>query len=145
MNLKNYLKNEVLIASVILIVLSNLGGLINLAFQFIMARLLSSDDFGALAFLTNLIFLFGVPALAIQTAISKKTLILNSKSEYGKIKGLFFYSLKKVFLFSIGITALFISLAGIFYRQLGMRLDLLILASLLIFLSLIYPVVIGLM
>jgi O-antigen/teichoic acid export membrane protein len=143
MKLGYYLKNELFMASLALIILCNMGSLINLAFQFIMARMLTLEDFGALAFLTNLIFLFGVPALAIQTAISKKTIILNAKSDYEKIKGLIVYSFKKLLYISFIISIFFIILISILYKKLGMDFGLLLLSTFMIFLSLMYPVVIG--
>lgn len=145
MKLKSYLKNELFLSSLILLILSNIGNLLNFAFQFILARILNSSDFGSLAFLTNLIFIFGVPALAIQTAISKKTTLLNSQKQYSKIKGLLFYSIKKLFFFSAVIMAVYILLAILFYKKIGINLDLLIISSLMILLSLIYPVIVGVM
>ncbi len=145
MDILKHFRNELVISSIILLILSNLANLINLVFQFGMARLLDASDFGILSFLGNLFFLFAVPGLAIQTAISKKTTYLASKGEHGKIRGLFKSSTKKVLKISIFLIAVFLLICLVFYKQLGISFGILAISSLLIFLSLAYPVMGGIM
>jgi len=140
-----YLKDELFRSSIILIVLSNLGNGINLIFQFFMARMLSDSDFGVFAFLINLFFIFAVPALAIQTAISKKTTELNSKKEYGKIKGLFKQTTKKLFFISVILGIIFIILSFLFHKAANIDFPILALSSVAIIFSLIGPVILGIL
>jgi O-antigen/teichoic acid export membrane protein len=143
--IKKYWNNELLRASIVLLVLSNIANLINLAFQFLMARMLNLEDFGALSFISNLVFVFGVPALAIQTAISRKTTELNLAGKYGNIKGLFKNATKRLFFISLGLMLTFIILAYFFSDSVKMSFFTLALSSTLIVLSFLYPVILGVM
>lgn len=143
--LNSYLNNELFKASIFLMVLSNLGNVLNLIFQFFMARMLSPQDFGALAFITNLIFIFGVPALAIQTIISKKTTMLRSSNQYAKIRGVFNSTTRRLLLISFILSLAFIVLSFFIYKQVEIDLDIMIISSIFIILSFIYPVIIGVM
>jgi len=145
MRISDYLRNELVISSIILLILSNIANLLNLVFQFGMARFLDAPDFGVLSFLGNLFFLFAVPGLAIQTAISKRTTYLASRGEYGKIRGLFNNSTQKILKISIFLIALFLITSLIFHQQVGISIGILAISSLLIFISLAYPVMTGIM
>ena len=72
-------KNELFRGSLILFILINLGNLINYLYQIVMARMLGPSDYGILAVLVSLTYIFAVPTIAIQTAVSKKIAILNVK------------------------------------------------------------------
>lgn len=143
--LKKYLNNELFRASILLLILSNMGNLINFTFQFLMARMLNNVDFGALSFISNLVFVFGVPALAIQTAISKKTMQLNINKKYGKIRGLFRNATEKLFLISLILVAMFVVLSYFLNKNIKMDFFTLFLSSITIIFSLLYPIIIGIM
>jgi stage V sporulation protein B len=143
--IKKYFRNELLRASILLLILSNIGSLINFIFQFAMARILDSGDFGILAFLTNLIFIFGVPSFAIQTAISKKTTYLNSRGEYGKIKGMLKSAAKKLSVISAVLIPMFIVLSYFFHESVNIPFYALALTSLMLLFSLITPIIYGVM
>jgi O-antigen/teichoic acid export membrane protein len=143
MGISDYLRNELIISSVILLILSNIANILNFVFQFGMARFLDAPDFGVLCFLGNLFFLFAIPGLAIQTAISKRTTYLASKGEYGRIKGLFNSSTQKIFKISLFLIALFLATSLIFHQKVGISMGVLALSSLLIFISLAYPIMTG--
>ena len=109
-------KNELFRGSLILFILINLGNLINYLYQIVMARMLGPSDYGILAVLVSLTYIFAVPTIAIQTAVSKKIAILNVKKEYSKMNGLFFSFLKKLFIFSLIVFILFAILSFFYYK-----------------------------
>ncbi len=136
-------KNELFRGSLILFILINLGNLINYLYQIVMARMLGPSDYGILSVLMSLTYIFAVPTLAIQTAMSKKIAILNIQKEYGKMKGLFFSFLKRLFIFSIIIFLVFAVLSFFIMEPLELPIWLLILTGVLIITSFIYPLASG--
>ena len=125
-------KNELFRGSLILFILINLGNLINYLYQIVMARMLGPSDYGILAVLVSLTYIFAVPTIAIQTAVSKKIAILNVKKEYSKMNGLFFSFLKKLFIFSLIVFILFAILSFFIIKPLNISFWLLILTGTLI-------------
>lgn len=136
-------KNELFRGSLILFILINLGNLINYLYQIVMARMLGPSDYGVLSVLVSFTYIFAIPTLAIQTAVSKKIAILNIQKEYGKMKGLFFSFLKKLFLFSLIIFIVFGVLSLFIMKPLELPFWLLILTGILIITSFIYPLASG--
>ncbi len=63
-------------------------------FYFIMARMLSIEDYGLLYSLIALTYLFTVPHETIRTVMAKYTAHYWVKEQKGKIKGLMFRSIK---------------------------------------------------
>jgi O-antigen/teichoic acid export membrane protein len=78
--------------SIILLVLFNIYNIINFAFHFGMARLLTTSDYGILASLMSIIYIFGIFTEPIQTIITKYSSV---ESEQGKIKNFLKRSLRK--------------------------------------------------
>ena len=136
-------KNELFKGSLILFILINLGNLINYLYQVVMARMLGPSDYGVLSVLISLTYIFTIPTLAIQTAVSKKIAIFNVKKEYNKMNGLFFSFLKKLFVFSIIIFIIFVILSFFIVKPLNISFWLLILTGTLIITSFIYPLASG--
>ena len=142
-SLKRLKKSEFFKGSIILLALINVGNVLNYLYQIIMARMLGPGDYGILAVLISLTYIFAIPTIAIQTGLAKKISRLNSKKEYGKMKGLFYYFLKRLFFVSIIIFMLFVVLAIFISEPLGIALWLLVLTGLLIVASFIYPIAAG--
>jgi len=136
-------KNELFRGSLILFILINLGNLINYLYQIVMARMLGPSDYGTLAVLISLTYIFAVPTIAIQTAVSKKIAIFNATKEYNKMNGLFFSFLKKLFIFSIIIFILFVILSFFIIKPLNIPFWLLVLTGTLIIFSFVYPLAAG--
>ncbi len=88
MNLKKSFESELFRASFILLVLMNIANVLNYIFHFVMGRMLGPSDYGILAVLTSMIYIFSVPTASIQTLVAKYTTNFNVKGEYGKIKGM---------------------------------------------------------
>src|SRR3989344_4620939 len=136
-------KNELFRGSLILFILINIGNLINYLYQIVMARMLGPSDYGILAVLVSLTYIFAVPAIAIQTAVSKKIAIFNATKEYNKMNGLFFSFLKKLFIFSIIIFIIFAILSFFIIKPLNIPFWLLVLTGTLIIFSFVYPLAAG--
>ncbi len=88
MGLKDFYKNELFRASLVLLILINISNVLNYVFHFVMGRMLGPADYGVLAVLASIIYIFSVPTTSIQTLVSKYTTRLNVKKEHGKIKGM---------------------------------------------------------
>ncbi len=89
MNLKESFKNEIFRASIILLLLTTLANILNYVLHLVMGGwLLKTADYGTYGFLISLIYIFGVPAAAIQTLVARHTIKFNVKKEYGRIKGM---------------------------------------------------------
>ncbi len=136
-------KNELFRGSLILFILINLGNLINYLYQIIMARMLGPSDYGILAVLISFTYIFAIPTLAIQTAVSKKIAIFNVQKEYSKMKGLFFSFLKRLFILSLIVFVLFVILSLFIVKPLNISFWLLILTGILIITSFVYPLAAG--
>jgi O-antigen/teichoic acid export membrane protein len=98
---KKIKNSELAMGSLILIFLFNIGNLFSYFFQFFMARMLGPADYGVFAFLLSIVYIFTIPTSSIQTIISKYTTKLNTKKEFGKLKGLLYFSIKKLLKISI--------------------------------------------
>ena len=145
MDLKKYLKNDVIVASLALLILTNLASFMNFLFQFIMARMLTVGDFGILAFISSLTFLFSVPSFAVQTIIAKRTTELSIAKKFGNIRGLFNSATKKLFLVSLILFLLFSVLAYFTYSKLNISLDILLWTGTMIIFSFLIPILLGIM
>lgn len=76
--------------------LANIGGYL---FHVYMLRHLSPADFGILYSMLALLMIVSVPATTIQTVITKYASHFKAHDQYGKIRFLFFHSLKRIFLY----------------------------------------------
>lgn len=141
--LRHFSRDELLRGSIILLILINIGNIINYLYQFIMARMLGPVDYGILSVLVSLTYIFGIPTIAIQTVMSKNIAKLNVNKEYGKMKGLFSNLLNKLFFASVIIFLIFSILAFFFAAYLDISFWLLVLAGTLIITSFIYPIAAG--
>ena len=93
--IKKFFKSELGKGSLILFITMNLFNFFNFLFHFSMGRLLGPSDYGILAALMSLIYIYNVPVEAIQNIISRYTSTFNLKKEEGKTKFLVNKSLKK--------------------------------------------------
>lgn len=78
-------------------------------FYFLMARMLSVEDYGLLYSLIALTYLFAVPQETIRTVIAKYTVNLIAKKERGKIKWFFLKAVKVILIYSIIIFIIFLA------------------------------------
>lgn len=137
-----YRKDELIRGSITLIVMMAIFNLLNYLFQISMARFLGPADYGILAALMSIVYIFAIPSEAIQTIVSGYTSALNIKKEYGKMKDLLIRSTKKVIFFSALFFFIFSIFSYLFLSNfLKIDLMLLLLTGLILFatLSVIVP------
>jgi len=143
--MKRLMKNELFVSSLTLLILINIGNFINYLYQFTMARMLGPVDYGTLAVLISITYIFAVPVLSIQTVVSKHSTRLNSSGELGKIKGMLNYLLKRL-LFIAFITFMAFLVLSIFLSEyLNISFWLLGLTGTFLFIGFTYPIGIGIL
>jgi O-antigen/teichoic acid export membrane protein len=140
----NFWRSDLIKSSFILIFMLGLFNLLNYFYQISMAKLLGPADYGILATLMSLVYIFGIPSEAIQTLISKHISQLNPHKNFGKMKSLLYSSLRKIAFLSSIFFLIFLLFALVFlsnYLKINFRL--LALTGLIIFTSLLLPVTRG--
>jgi O-antigen/teichoic acid export membrane protein len=110
-----------------------------------MARLLGPIDYGIFAVLTNMIYIFSVPALSIQTLVSKYTTKYKIKKEYGKINGIMNSLIKETIIISFILYFIFLIISLFIYKYLNIPFYLLALTGLFIFFAFTYPILTGIL
>ena len=139
-------KDELLRGSIVLLIMINVFNLFNFIFHFIMARMLDPTMYGILAVLMSFVFIYAIPAEAIQTVISKHATRFNIKKEYGKTKDLLIVSLKKGLIIASILFVLFnIVYYFLFAKPLDIDFSLLFISSIMIFSFFLFPVVRGIL
>src|SRR3989344_1580833 len=134
-------KDELVKGSIILFVMIALFNFLNYVFQILMNKMLGPSEYGVLAFLMSIMYIFGIPSEAIQTIVSRYTSKFNAKKEYGKIKDLLIRSLKKFIGISIILFILFTIFSFIFISHFfNISIYLLAITGLLIVTSFILPI-----
>ncbi len=89
--LKNFLSSELGKGSLILFIMINIFNFLNYLFHFSMAHLLTPADYGILGVLMSLVYIYSIPAEAIQGIFSKyasKFIRDKKKTKYLLVKGL---------------------------------------------------------
>jgi O-antigen/teichoic acid export membrane protein len=92
--------DELFKGSLILFITFSIYNVLNFLFQFLMGRTLGPSNYGVLAVLMSIIYLYGIPTEAIQNLITNHVSRFNLKGDTGKIKYFVLKSLKKSFTFS---------------------------------------------
>lgn len=142
---KKFFKSELTKGAITLFITLNLFNFLNFLFHFIMGRMLGPSDYGILAVLMSLIYIYNVPVEALQSIISRYTSTFNLKKEDGKIKYLIIKTLKKGFkialILFIGATFLSIILS----KFLDINFWLIFLTNIFIFFSFSIPVLRGIL
>ncbi len=136
-------KDELVKGSLILFFMMNLYNFLNYIFHFSMARMLGPSDYGILAVLMSIIYIFSVPSEAIQNVITNYTSRLNIKKEFGKVKFLIVKSLKRSFVISFIIFLIFIPVAFFLSSFLKIDFFLFLITGTLIFLIFSLPILRG--
>lgn len=138
-------KDELMRGSFVLIFLMGIFNVLNYVFQISMARMLGPIDYGVLATLMSIIYIFGIPSEAIQTIISKKTSKLNVENKLGAMKDLLIKTIKVSLLFSGVIFLLFIFVSLFLKGVLGIDFGLLFITGFIIILYFTIPIIRGIM
>jgi len=143
-NILKMKKNEhsLLKGSIILLVLFNVFNVLNFAFQFLMARTLTVEEYGILATLFAISFLFSLFSESIQTIVSKFVSSTNDKS---RVHGFLNSSLRRYSLAAVVLLAVYLLVSILLAPSLKIPLWLLSLNGLTIFLFILSPVILGTM
>ena len=126
--------------TLVLFILLNLFNLVNFLYHFIIARILTPADYGILATLIAIVFIFAVSSEAIQNLFSRLTSKLNINQEEGKIKYLFKNGIKKALLYSSFIFVLLLGFALFLSQFLKINFGLLVFTNSMLFLLVLAPV-----
>jgi len=127
----------------ILFITIGIFNFLNLLFHFSMGRLLGPVDYGTLAVLMSLMYIYNIPAEAIQNIITKYTSKFNLKKENKKIKFFMFKSLKKGFKIALWIFLIATLFAIFLSKFLGINFWLILLTNVLIFSAFSNPITSG--
>ncbi len=135
--IKKILKDELVKGSLILIVLLGIFNILNYIFQMSMAKMLDVADYGILATLMSIVYIFGIPAEAIQTLASRYTSKLQSSS---LIKNFMISSWKKLAKYLVLCFVIFLIIAFWLSSFLGIKFILFFITGLTLFGSFILPI-----
>jgi len=138
-------KHELVRGSFILLIMINIFNLLNYFFHFFMARMLGPADYGILAVLMSIAYIFTVPIEGIQAVISRYTSKFNVKKENRKIKYLLFKSLKKSLAFSFLLFLIYIPISFFISSLIGINVGLVLYVGILIFGIFLIPLTRGVM
>jgi len=114
-------------------------------FYFLMARMLSVEDYSLLYSLVAFTYLFSVPHETIRTVVALYTVNLATKKQYGKIKGFFIEALKTVFKYSFTLFLIFVALLPILSKFFHASLESLLIISFSLLTTFILPIIWGLL
>ncbi|AJF62707.1 MAG: Polysaccharide biosynthesis protein [archaeon GW2011_AR20] len=123
-------KSNLIKDNLVLFMGNSLGAFFTFLFHFYMGRKLGPEDYGALGAILALIYLFTIPLTTIQTSIAKFTAIFKSERKYKEIHYLHKASTRKLLIFGIISTFIFLSLSGLIANYLHISLTPLLILSL---------------
>lgn len=141
--LKKIFSNELGRGAIVLFITINIFNFLNFLFQFLMGRILGPADYGILAVLISITYIYNVPVEAIQNITSSYTSELNVKKEYGKMKTLLIKGLKKAFRFGAVIFILSVIVSIFLAKFLRINFWLIVLTNIIIFHAFLIPVTRG--
>lgn len=113
-------------------------------YHIVMGRMLSVEEYGILATILSLFYIFSVPSSTIQTTIAKFVSRFKAKEENEKISSLLFKSFKKLFLIALIFAFLLIIFSSLLsdFLHISSPIPFLIL-SVIVFYSFLLPIVTG--
>ena len=136
------INKKLISGSLILLITFNIFNILNFFYQFSMVRLLSIVDYGILATLFSILYIFSIFTESIQTIVTKYS---TSEKDKGKLKNLLKRFLKKSFRVSFLIFVAYVILAIPMSIYLKIPYPLIALNGVMIFLAFTTPVTRGLM
>lgn len=126
-----------------LIFFSAIASISSYFYTFAMARMLSIEEYSLLYSIIALTYILNIPQETIRTVVSIYTTKYDVKKEYGKIKGLMNYALKRIFIFSVIIFIGFLILSPLLVGLFHTNYWILIAAGSVLIFSFILPVLWG--
>lgn len=141
--IKKFISSELGKGTIVLFITINIYNFLNFFFHFAMGRMLGPVDYGTLAVLMSIVYIFGAPAEAIQNIISKYTSKFSVKKEYGKTKFLFKKSLTKALKWSFILFIILIIPSYFLSIFLNIEFSLILITNLMLFVFLTVPIARG--
>ena len=142
--IKNLREDELVKGSFVLFFLIVVYNLFNYVFQISMAKMLGPEDYGIMAALMSIIYIFSIPSEAVQTMMTKYTSVLIPSNGHGKVKDLLIRVLKKSLIFATLIFIIYVIISVLFLSEfLDISLDLMIFTGLFIFVVFSLPAIRG--
>ena len=114
--IKSFGKEELVKGSLILFIMINIFNFLNYVFHFAMARILGPADYGLLAVLMSMAYIFSVPNEALQTIVSRLISKFNPKKEFGKMNFVLAKAIKKCLRIAVICFVLFIPVNLLIFR-----------------------------
>jgi len=108
-----------------------------------MGRFLGPVDYGTLAVLMSMMYIYSIPVESIQNLISRYVTRFNTNREYGKIKFMILKSLKRGFIFSLIIFIILVPISYFLSQFLNINFWLIIVANIFIFSAFSSPITRG--
>ncbi|MEK6855953.1 MAG: oligosaccharide flippase family protein [Nanoarchaeota archaeon] len=136
------LNKELVNGSIILLIAFNIFNFLNFIFQFIMARLMSPEEYGTLAALFSIVYVSGMFSDSIQTIVTKYS---SKEKDKGKLKNLFKRMYRKTLIMSVVLFILFLIGAIVLANIWETRYILIAITGLVIFPSILSPISRGIM
>ena len=134
-------KDELIKSGLILFIAVNSFNLLNYVYHFVIARMLSPENYGVLMTLFSFFYIFSVPSEALQTIISGYTSRLANND--GKIKSLLLRSMKKAGVVSFLFYILFIPISLFFSYFLSIEFPLFMITGIALFGFFLTPIIRG--
>jgi len=130
---------ELFRGSFTLFIFMNLFNVLNYFFHFVSARLLGPADYGILAAIMSMIFVFSIPADTIQTILSRYSTKYNLENKK-MLKDLLVKSMKKFTLAGLISTGIFLLFSPVISKFLFIDLRLIMLSGLILFSFFVIPI-----
>jgi len=143
--MENKLSKELTKGGIILFICFNIFNFLNLIFNFMAARFLGPVDYGILATLMSIIFIFSIPNEAIQTIISRFSTKFNVEKDKGKIKNLMIKGVKKFAILSVICFLIFASFSSLIGKFLFIENRLILLTGIFLFGTFLIPITRGIL
>lgn len=134
------IRTGLLTGSLTLLITINIFNILNYLFHFATARLLTSTNYGILAALMSILFIFTVPAEAIQTIIARYT---SKEPDPGKIKNILKKALRKGLKISFLLFLVYLLIAVPVSMFININYFLMALTGLFIFIVFLLPITRG--
>jgi len=144
--MKNKIANDSLVrAGFIILVAYGIYQATNFLYHFFSARMLGPAEYSIVASLFSIIYLIGIGSTTIQNTITKFTARFKAENNLGKVSYLFHRGLKKLFVYSIILTAIFLIISPLIADFLKIPLISVVILGPIILISVLLPLNKGLL
>jgi len=139
--MKNKIGNESIVRAGFVILIANaIYQIANFLYHFFSARMLGPAEYSIVASLFSIIYLVGMGSMTIQNTITKFTAKFKAENEKGKISYLFHRGSRKLFIYSIILTAIFLCISPLIANFLKIPIIPILIISPFIILAFLIPI-----